>query len=333
MTRQKGGTEELFSDHRSLSGQKIDMTVLRLLLRFLCRPKVGKRVIVNLLIGAVVLICSSQSLATSIDQDDLFPNDHLTPYSEGRHGSTRTSRDLSSNQHPKWKNRTVEKYQLYTHRPLLGRANYELLRFADTVPDGPLRRRYIVGSIAFIDNPYYTLSVVEPGGKGGCTYQFGRVTRNTVYETVSRRKHGCRLAINAGFFSMTNGECYGNIVANGHVVQTAAGVQNANFGIRQDGSMVVGYLSEEDFHNRANRFRQLVSGVIWLVRNGTNYVNESKRMESSKFEETGRMETFVSVLSARTAVGYDVRGRMVFAQVLGQTHQRGYVQEGLLGDL
>lgn len=300
------------------------MTVLGLLLRLLSQPKDRKRVVLNLL-AALTLASSSLSLATSSDQDGVFLNDYLTPYSEGRHGSTRTSRDLSS-LHPKWKNKTVEEYHLRTHPPLVGRVRYDLHRFADVVPDGPLRRRYIVGSIAFIENPFYTLSVLEPGGKDGCTLQYNRGTLSTVGNTVSKRNHGCRLASNAGYFGVTNGQCYGNIVADGRVVQTAGAVQNANFGIRQDGSMVVGYLPEEEISNGTNLFRQLVTGVIWLVRNGTNYVNESMRMESSEFEETGKMETFVDVLSARTAVGYDVRGRMVMAQVLGQTHHRGYVE-------
>jgi hypothetical protein len=42
------------------------------------------------------------------------------------------------------------------------------------------------------------------------------------------------------------------------------GLQNANFGIRKDGSIVVGYISREDVNNVANPFINLVAGVIWV---------------------------------------------------------------------
>lgn len=297
------------------------MAVLGLLLRSLTRRSRGKLLMLQTLPCLLALTC--YSVMASGNDENIFLNDHLTPYSEARHGSTRTLRDIATSQHVMWGNSTTESYQLSTRAPLVNRARYELLRFADAVPDGPLRRRYMIGTIAFIDNPYYALSVLEPRERDGCKLRYGVATRSTVVDTVSRRKHGCRLAANAGFFSMTSGQCLGNVVTDGHLVQTAGSVQNANFGIRQDGSMVIGYLSEADVYNQSDQFRQLVTGVIWLVRNGINYVNESKKMESSDNEETGKMDTFVNVLSARSAIGYDAKGRLVLAQVLGQTHQRG----------
>ena len=296
--------------------------VLGLMLRFLSRHK---GIFLEFLLYFLALSCCCLSLTATgdySDVDSVFVKDHLTPYTD-RHWATRTPRDVSTCQHASAGNTSVETYSISTKAPLIGRTSYELRQFADAVPDGPLRRRYILGTIAFIENPYFALSVLEPNDKGGCKFLYGRASLSFVSETAANRNQGCRLAINAGYFNIFNGQCLGNVVSDGRLVQTAGTVRNANFGIREDGSMVVGYLSEADVCNQSNPFRQLVTGVIWLVRNGTNYVNESMQLESSEHEGTGKMETFVNVVSARTAVGYDMRGRLVFAQVLGQTHRRG----------
>ena len=147
--------------------------------------------------------------------------------------------------------------------------------------------------------------------------------RSTVGDTARTRKGGCKLAANGGFFVVVSGKCLGNIVSDGRTVRTSGSEQNANFGIREDGTMVVGYIPDEEVLNTTNPFRQLVTGVVWLVRNGTNFVNESKRMECAEHEDTGRMDTFVEVVSARSALGHDAQGRLVVAQIEGQTHRRG----------
>jgi len=109
-------------------------------------------------------------------------------------------------------------------------------------------------------------------------------------------------------------------------VMDSGGVQNANFGIRKDGTRVVGYLSEEMVNpreNRENPFIQLVSGVIWLIRNGSIYVDESKKAECRETEETGSMDLFADVMSARTALGHDKNGRVMIVQIDGKTNHRG----------
>ena len=181
--------------------------------------------------------------------------------------------------------------------------------------EGSLSNRYLIGSIAYVEQPYYTLSVLEPGHRGGCEVRYWSATRSTVRDTASHRYRGCRLAINAGYFNVRNGHCLGNIVSDGRIVQTSNNEQNSNFGIRQDGTLTVGYIPDEEILNSTNPFRQLVAGVIWLVRNGTNFVNESMELECSSHEDTGRMETFVNVISARTALGHDAQGRVIIAQV------------------
>lgn len=189
--------------------------------------------------------------------------------------------------------------------------------------ENSLKSRYVIGTIAFVEEPYYTLSVLEPAHRGGCKTQYWSTTRSTVRDTASNRFSGCRLAVNAGYFNVHNGQCLGNIVSDGRLVQTSNDEQNANFGIRQDGTITVGYIPDEEIQKSANPFRQLVAGVVWLVRNGTNFVNESMELECSSHEDTGKMETFVNVISARTALGHDALGRVVIAQVNGQTHKRG----------
>jgi exopolysaccharide biosynthesis protein len=46
-------------------------------------------------------------------------------------------------------------------------------------------------------------------------------------------------------------------------------------------------------------------------------------IECSDHEDTGNMETFVNVISARSAIGHDKDGRVVLIRVDGQTHVRG----------
>ena len=70
-------------------------------------------------------------------------------------------------------------------------------------------------------------------------------------------------------------------------------------------------------------FKVLVGGVLWLVRDGTNYVEEALKAECGDIQETGSLRTFADVISARTAVGHDAEGRVVMVQVDGKTWQRG----------
>lgn len=251
-----------------------------------------------------------------------FIGDVLTPYL--KHGSNRYSREVKECPHVSWANETFEVFHRVSNNTSIPirPADVQVNIFADSVRDLPLLgnltrhlRHYVVGSVALVDDPYYTLSVLEPRGKGGCAKTYFTATRSTVSSTVRNRALGCKVAVNAGYFKVTSGECLGNIVSDGRVVQTSNDEQNANFGIREDGSIVVGYIPDSEIVNSTNPFRQLVAGVLWLVRNGTNFVNESMRLECSSHEGTGRMETFANILSARTAIGHDSQGRVVIIQV------------------
>ena len=81
------------------------------------------------------------------------------------------------------------------------------------------------------------------------------------------------------------------------------------------------YVSEDEILQ--STFRQLVSGVLWLVRDGASYLEESLRVECSDVQETGSLEYFSTVLSGRTAIGHDADGQLVIVQVEGKTGQSG----------
>uniref|UniRef100_A0A3Q3VRW5 EGF-like domain-containing protein n=1 Tax=Mola mola TaxID=94237 RepID=A0A3Q3VRW5_MOLML len=162
-----------------------------------------------------------------------------------------------------------------------------------------------------------TVSVLEPGGPGGC----GMNQRATVEETASAA--GCLYAQNGGFFNTKSNWCLGNVVSDGRMVQDSGGVQNAQFGIRRDGTLVFGYLSQDEVSDHTNPFVQLFSGVVWLLRNGEVYINQSLVAECDKTQETGLFRTFVNVVSARTAVGHDTEGKLILFQIDGQTGVRG----------
>ncbi|XP_036053709.1 N-acetylglucosamine-1-phosphodiester alpha-N-acetylglucosaminidase isoform X2 [Onychomys torridus] len=177
--------------------------------------------------------------------------------------------------------------------------------------------RAVAGHLTRVAAPLRTFSVLEPGGPGGCAQK----RRATVQDTAVPA--GCLIAQNGGFFRMGTGECLGNVVSNGRLVSSSGGLQNAQFGIRRDGTLVTGYLSEEEVLDTVNPFVQLLSGVVWLIRNGSVYINESQATECDETQETGSFSKFVNVISARTAVGHDRKGQLVLFHADGQTEQRG----------
>lgn len=240
-------------------------------------------------------------------------DDYLSPYDE-RHGASRSLRDIAKCQHTMWGNRTFE----------LQRTDKSYSKISVYNFDNSTKRRPIIGRIAFVGQPLYSVSVLEPLRVGGCERNYwGGATVSTVSATIQQKKFSkCKVAINAGFFTPGNGACLGNIVSTYRVVQMQR-IQLANFGIRQDGGIVTGYISDDDINNATIPFKELVSGVVWLVRNGTNFVNQSSLLECDENQKTGKMQTFIDVVSARTAIGHTKDGRLVVAQVEGHTHVSG----------
>jgi hypothetical protein len=208
-------------------------------------------------------------------------------------------------------------------------------------------RFYINGKLFTISNPEAHFSVLEPKGGCGVSSRVSLTAQDFGNRTFSGEKPGCRVAINAGFFTRdvhvvvnttTNEtatvrcgtrsdapcECLGNLVSQQRLIQSTS-LQNVNFGLR-DGAFVVGYLKENEVRSQQRPFDQLISGVIWLVRNGTNYVDIAAAVENPTTQQTSevlenpnnhRANTFVDVFAARTIVGHDVEGRLKIFQLDG----------------
>ncbi|RVE63067.1 hypothetical protein OJAV_G00163120 [Oryzias javanicus] len=254
----------------------------------------------------LLMLCLRVSVAensrSSLD-DDL-----LLPYANG-HGPTHSHRHVRDCQPVIYGNTTHQSWPSSNHA---GKTVAESNVFVTNAPSG-----WVYGHLTVVHDPLRTLSVLEPGGPDGCKNNH----RVTVEETA--KAAGCLYAQNAGFFDTKLGKCWGNVVSDGRLVQDSGGIQNAQFGIRRDGSLTFGYLSQEDVSDQSNPFVQLVSGVIWLLRNGEIYINQSLAAECDKTQETGSLKYFVDVVSARTAVGHDVEGNVILLQIDGQTDRRG----------
>ncbi|KAJ8389424.1 hypothetical protein AAFF_G00119620 [Aldrovandia affinis] len=157
---------------------------------------------------------------------------------------------------------------------------------------------------------------------------------NVTYETLmTSRKMGLPVAESKIFVSSISTDSQNPRWVSGHMtfvndpLRTVSvlepGIQNAQFGIKKDGTLVFGYLSEEDVLDKVNPFVQLISGVVWLLRNGNPYIEESMAVECEETQETGAFHRFVNAVSARTAVGHDREGRLVLFHIDGQTDSRG----------
>ncbi|KAK1895198.1 N-acetylglucosamine-1-phosphodiester alpha-N-acetylglucosaminidase [Dissostichus eleginoides] len=238
--------------------------------------------------------------------------DVLLPYAEG-HGPSHSHRHVRDCQAVTFGTRTFESWPSSSHDTLpVARSSV----FISDMPGGAKSSRWVYGHMTVVPDPLRQLSVLEPGGPGGCE----KNPRVSVEETGAA---GCLYAQNAGFFNITSDGCLGNVVSDGRMVRDSGGVQNAQFGIRRDGTLVFGYLSQEDVLDQSNPFVQLVSGVVWLLRNGEVYINQSLKAECDKIVDMELFRDFVEVRSARTAVGHDVNGNVVMFHVDGQTHKRG----------
>ncbi|XP_072324171.1 N-acetylglucosamine-1-phosphodiester alpha-N-acetylglucosaminidase isoform X2 [Scyliorhinus torazame] len=256
----------------------------------------------------VLLLFQDGGLTSGTPLNDLFP------YYPLEHGSQHTHRYVRDCQPIIFGNVTHEMWpaDISTDLPTA-----KTTIFVSNFPTDEGKLKTVTGHFTFVNNPLRTVSVLEPLKPGGCSQS----CKATVQETIKSKK--CLVAQNGGFFDMNTGRCFGAVVSDGKLVQDGKGIQNAQFGIKKDGTLVFGYLSEEDILDKENPFVQLVSGVIWLLRNGTIYVNESQSAECSKTQETGSFERFVNVVSARTAIGHDKYGRLVLLHIDGQTDVRG----------
>ena len=219
-------------------------------------------------------------------------------------------------------NQSTERIKTSTEVPQNGKAKYHIKRFSEGLNRKGCKS-YVLGNMVFLENAYHTLTILEPIRPGTCNGNLFPAPLSTVEETISNHKPRCRLAANAGFFNRKTGSCFGNIVSDGRIIQSAGSLQDANFGIKQDGTIVVGYISDAEVYNETNPFRMLLTGVVWLVRNRTNIVNESMYVECARNSRGISMNSFVHIRSARAAIGHDEKGRVVLARVEGKSLIRG----------
>ncbi|XP_071785884.1 N-acetylglucosamine-1-phosphodiester alpha-N-acetylglucosaminidase-like [Asterias amurensis] len=260
-------------------------------------------------------IFMSVNNAESLDMSQgVVQVDVLTPYADGFHGSPHSQRHVRDCQPIKYANSTIESQASHGFG-----ASQVTLPITSTrqFMDSSIYFRTTFGHLTVVNDPARTLSVLEPFQKDGCSLGL------RVPVTRSRLQKNCLLATNAGFFNTHTGDCYGNVVSEGRLVKNGHGVQNAHFGIRANGSLVFGYLSEFDLLDEENPFLQLVGGVGWLLRDGEVYVEESKKVECKKSEETGSIESFFNVVAARIAVGSDKEGHVIIAHVDGKSDSTG----------
>lgn len=215
----------------------------------------------------------------------------------------------------------------------------------------------VLAHVFTLENPRSHFSILPP--KGGCYdeeksskeaysgkwYGAAKTSASAGFDTStattghiplpSKQSHKCLVATNAGFFDETRkkaGEekgsrlCLGNVVSDGAVLQKSE-KKNVQFGITKDNYFFVGYLGNETEHLK---FDQLVSGVLWLVRDSKPFVEKSYDIEDMSTQHTDngvgktwRTNRFVTTTSARTAIGHDSQGRLKIASVEGKTSKFG----------
>ena len=168
------------------------------------------------------------------------------------------------------------------------------------------------GHHAVIYNPAEMLSILEPGKPGGCS------SRRTHTVAESGRQKSCFVAVSGGFFNHITGECYGNVVSNGKIVNTFNGKKNSGFAIRKDGGISVGYYYKHDLYR--DDLKHLVSGIGWVLRDGEDYLAKSFEYEQCNLNN---VHDFVNLKTSRTFVGYDAQGYVHIVQVDGKTGESG----------
>uniref|UniRef100_A0A8C4QDR4 N-acetylglucosamine-1-phosphodiester alpha-N-acetylglucosaminidase n=1 Tax=Eptatretus burgeri TaxID=7764 RepID=A0A8C4QDR4_EPTBU len=244
-------------------------------------------------------------------------NDLLMPYPDEDYNDNRVKvrRSIGSCRRPY--NGTVNFQEWISSRRAPGHQSVDVQRFVVSLPENVGQEKWVYGLWTVVDDPVRLVTVLEPGGPGGCAAQ----RRETVTATTISCG-GCVVAVNAGFFRPATGACIGAVISNTQQVPGTQFSHNAAFGIRHDGSLVFGYVPPESVEQHGY-WREFVAGVGWLVRNGKIYISESKEQECSDTQETGTIDRFINALSARTVVGHDSHGRLIIVHIEGHTDHRG----------
>ncbi|XP_074646347.1 N-acetylglucosamine-1-phosphodiester alpha-N-acetylglucosaminidase-like [Tubulanus polymorphus] len=172
--------------------------------------------------------------------------------------------------------------------------------------------KIVTGHVIVVSDPLRAVSVVEPGGAGGC--------RQKAVQTTPITTKGCAAAINAGFFDLVDHSCLGNVISDGRIVTDNTHVTNAHFGLTKDNKIFSGYLNDS---RQLPQFQNLIGGVIWLVRNGVPFVDESMKIETYKSSQAKNWWDFTMTSSARNAIGHDRDGRVMIVHADGRSFKHG----------
>jgi len=162
---------------------------------------------------------------------------------------------------------------------------------------------HVVDHMATLDNPAGRVSLALP--PGGCG------SRELVTVTSQTHRPRCKFAVNAGYFNVHNGACIGNVVSHGSIIQTVpVSDGNVNFGIK-NGIFHIGYIAPEEMPG----YDMMLSGVVWLVRNGKHNVDRAWKEANTTVQTSGDMNA--TNLASRTAMGWDKDGRLMVLQMDG----------------
>lgn len=133
----------------------------------------------------------------------------------------------------------------------------------------------------------------------------------------SKKGKNCIFSMNGGFFDKRTGNCIGNLISNSKIIQKT-NLKNINFGIFKN-QFFTGYLNESEIEKY--EFKELISGLIWLVKNQKNYVIESSKYEDEKIQQTGSFSLFLNIRASRTSIGHDKEGNLLLLQMDGDGNQ------------
>eukprot|EP01113_Clastostelium_recurvatum_P019795 TRINITY_DN2340_c0_g1_i3.p1 TRINITY_DN2340_c0_g1~~TRINITY_DN2340_c0_g1_i3.p1 ORF type:complete len:288 (-),score=45.81 TRINITY_DN2340_c0_g1_i3:34-786(-) len=126
--------------------------------------------------------------------------------------------------------------------------------------------------------------------------------------SVSAKEGGCTYATNGGFFNTTSPGCLADLIVDGKIYSITDAVASSVALRASDKKIIFGYVNPQEIKSTA--FLSLMSGHVWLVRKGQNYVNVSAEKESVG-------TPFLREAAPRTAIGARADGTLISLQVDG----------------
>lgn len=130
--------------------------------------------------------------------------DILQPYTEHHGPKHRTHRQVRECQDVRYGNVTHSKILSHGFNKNISLPIATTRHKIHVIQETYYTRRDVLMHFSVINNPFRTVSVLEPKREGGCQEDL----RATVLE--SSEEEQCIVAINAGFFNTTSGACIGN---------------------------------------------------------------------------------------------------------------------------